>query len=76
MNEFENAVCECACVRAFVLSKRYKPNTVGLPSSEIKACASVPLGPQCDGTTRLKLTNVVTEKTHCAVVVAKEGPAT
>ena len=47
-------VCVCVCVCKF-----YKPNTVGAPSSEIKASASILLRPRPNGATRPKLTHWV-----------------
>lgn len=49
--------CVCGSARACSLSKFYKPNTAGPPSSEIKASASIPLRLQPNGTTRLELTH-------------------
>ena len=77
MNEFQS-VCVCECVCVCMLSKRYKPNMAGLPTSEIKACACVLLGPQCNGTTRLKLTHGWRKGTLCvcACVLVDRGPET
>lgn len=56
----------CMCVRVCVLQSQTQ---LVLLSSEIKACASGPLGVQCNGTTRLKLTCGVAKKGHRVCVV-------